>query len=258
WRGALAATAGLGLVTWALTDAPKRGADAVILGAGALGAALLAAFLWIEDHAQNPMMPLGLFKSRAFLGLNALTLLLYAAFSGALFVLPFNLLRVHHYPTGAAGAALLPLSVGLAALSPLSGRLAGRIGARFMLLAGGLLAAAGFGLLALRARDGAYWTGAFPGLAVLALGMGVAVAPLTNAVLGAVSQEREGAASGVNNAVARVAGLIAVALAGFVLNGADPASIAAGYRLAMALAAGGAIGAGAIGFLTAGKRTSAR
>ncbi|HKR89760.1 MAG TPA: MFS transporter [Phenylobacterium sp.] len=258
WRGALAATAGLGLVTWALTDAPKRGADAVILGAGALGAALLAAFLWIEDHAQNPMMPLGLFKSPAFLGLNALTLLLYAAFSGALFVLPFNLLRVHHYPTGAAGAALLPLSVGLAALSPLSGRLAGRIGARFMLLAGGLLAAAGFGLLALRARDGAYWTGAFPGLAVLALGMGVAVAPLTNAVLGAVSQEREGAASGVNNAVARVAGLIAVALAGFVLNGADPASIAAGYRLAMALAAGGAIGAGAIGFLTAGKRTSAR
>ena len=148
--------------------------------------------------------------------------------------------------------------MGLAALSPLSGRLAGRIGARSLLLMGGLLAAAGFGLLALRAKDGAYWTGAFPGLTVLALGMGVAVAPLTNAVLGAVSQEREGAASGINNAVARVAGLIAVALAGFVLNGSDPASIATGYRLAMALAAGGAIAAGAIGFLTAGKRASAR
>jgi EmrB/QacA subfamily drug resistance transporter len=253
WRGALAATAGLGLVTWALTEAPKRGADAVVLAAGAAGVALLAGFLAIEARAQAPMMPLGLFKSARFSGLNALTLLLYAAFSGALFILPFQLLRVHHYPTGEAGAALLPLSVGLAALSPVSGRLASRIGARIMLLAGGLLVAMGFGLLALRAADPVYWTGAFPGLAVLALGMGVAVAPLTDAVLGAVPAEREGAASGINNAVARVAGLLAVALAGFVLGGTDPNAIASGYRAAMLAAAAGAAIAGAIGFLTAGR-----
>jgi MFS family permease len=200
------------------------------------------------------MMPLGLFKSRAFAGLNGLTMLLYAAFSGALFVLPFHLLRVHHYTTAAAGAALLPLSVGLAALSPLSGRIASRVGARIMLLLGGVLATSGFGLLALRADDGAYWTGAFPGLAVLATGMGVTVAPLTNAVLGAAPQEREGAASGINNAVARVAGLFAVALAGFVLSGSDPASIAVGYRLAMLLAAVGAAAAGVIGFATTARR----
>jgi EmrB/QacA subfamily drug resistance transporter len=258
WQGALAATAGLGLITWALTDAPKRGADPMIVGGGALGVALLAAFLWIEDHAENPMMPLSLFKSKAFAGLNGLTLLLYAAFSGALFVLPFNLLRVHHYPTAAAGAALLPLSVGLAALSPFSGRLAGRIGARSMLLIGCLLAAAGFGLLALRGGDGRYWTGSFPGLTVLALGMGTAVAPLTSAVLGAVPQEREGAASGINNAVARVAGLLAVALAGFVLMGADGASIAAGYRVAMLVAAAAAATAGVTGFLTAARRPTIR
>jgi len=252
WPGALAATAGLGFITWALTEAPKRGADPVVLAASGAGVALLAAFLWIEARAKAPMMPLGLFRSVKFSGLNGLTLLLYAAFSGALFILPFQLLRVHHYPTAEAGAALLPLSVGLAALSPISGRLASRIGARVMLLAGGLLVAAGFGLLALRAADPVYWTGAFPGLVVLALGMGVAVAPLTDAVLGAVPREREGAASGINNAVARVAGLLAVALAGFVLGGADPDAIASGYRAAMLAAAAGAAIAGAIGFLTGG------
>jgi len=252
WPGALAATAGLGFITWALTEAPKRGADPVVLAASGAGVALLAAFLWIEARAKAPMMPLGLFRSVKFSGLNGLTLFLYAAFSGALFILPFQLLRVHHYPTAEAGAALLPLSVGLAALSPISGRLASRIGARVMLLAGGLLVAAGFGLLALRAADPVYWTGAFPGLVVLALGMGVAVAPLTDAVLGAVPREREGAASGINNAVARVAGLLAVALAGFVLGGADPDAIASGYRAAMLAAAAGAAIAGAIGFLTGG------
>ncbi|MDB5476929.1 MAG: drug resistance transporter, EmrB/QacA subfamily [Phenylobacterium sp.] len=253
WPGALAATAGLGLITWALTDAPKRGADPLILGAGAAGVLLLAGFLWIEAKAESPMMPLGLFKSVRFSGLNGLTLLLYAAFGGALFLLPFELIRVHRFAPAVAGAALLPLSVGLAVLSPVSGRLASRIGARVMLLAGGVLVSVGFALLAWRADDGGYWTGAFPGLVLLAAGMGVAVAPLTDAVLGAVPREREGAASGINNAVARVAGLLAVALAGFVLGGSDPASIAAGYRAATLIAAAGALAAGLIGFLTAGR-----
>jgi EmrB/QacA subfamily drug resistance transporter len=257
WQGALAATAGLGLVTWALTEGPKRGADAMVLAAGGAGLLLLAAFLAIEARAKSPMMPLGLFRSVAFSGLNGLTLLLYAAFGGALFVLPFELLRVRHYPTAEAGAALLPLSVGLAVLSPLSGRLASRIGARPMLLAGGLLVAAGFAALACRADDAGYWTGVFPGLSLMALGMGTAVAPLTDAVLGAVPREREGAASGINNAVARVAGLLAVALAGFALGGTDPHAVASGYRAAMLAAAAGAAAAGLIGFLTAGRARGA-
>jgi EmrB/QacA subfamily drug resistance transporter len=254
WPGALAATAGLGLITWALTDAPRRGADPAVLAAGAAGAALIAGFLWIEAHAERPMMPLGLFRSVRFAGLNGLTLLLYAAFGGALFLLPFELIRVHRFAPAAAGAALLPLSVGLAVLSPLSGRLADRLGARSLLLAGGALAGAGFAALAWRADEANYWTGAFPGLCLLAAGMGMAVAPLTDAVLGAVPPEREGAASGINNAVARIAGLLAVALAGFVLGGADAASIAGGYRLAMLIAAAGTLAAGVVGFATAGRR----
>jgi EmrB/QacA subfamily drug resistance transporter len=237
WLGAGAVTAGLAAVTWALTVAPKQGATAAVLGAGGLGAVALIAFVFIERKAANPMTPLTLFKSKTFSGVNALTFVLYAALSGALFLLPFELIRAHGYPPSQAGAALLPLSIGLAVLSPLAGRAASRIGARPMLIAGPLLVAAGFGLLAVLAGRAGYWTGVFPGLAVLALGMGVAVAPLTDAILGAVADEYEGAAAGINNAVARVAGLLAVALVGFVIGGSDPGAIAAGYRLAMIAAA---------------------
>ena len=245
WLGAAAVTLSLAAITWALTDAPKLGiVYPPIMAAMVLGLAGLAAFLVIERRVQNPMTPLDLFKSRQFSGLNAYTLLLYAAFSGALFLLPFLLLRVHHYPPARAGAALLPLSIGLAVLSPLAGRLAARVGARILLAVGPLLVATGFALLAWRAGDGWYWTGAFPGLTVMALGMGLAVAPLTDAVLGAVPDEYEGAASGINNAVARVAGLLAVALVGFVLGGADPDVILQGFRTALVVAAAAAVAAG--------------
>jgi EmrB/QacA subfamily drug resistance transporter len=253
WRGALFVTAGLGLLTWALTEAPQRGADPTILAAAGVGAALLVAFLVVEAMATNPLIPLGFFKSRRFSGLNGFTLLLYAAFGGALFLLPFDLIRVHRYPPAAAGAALLPLSLGLAVLSPLSGRLANRFGARALLFGGGLTVGLGFALLAWRAGDPVYWTGPFAGLVLVAFGMGAAVAPLTDGVLSAVPVEREGAASGINNAVARTAGLLAVAVAGFVLGGADAASIATGYRAAMLIATAGAVAAGVIGFLTAGR-----
>jgi EmrB/QacA subfamily drug resistance transporter len=253
--GALVITASLGLITWSLTAAPKAGlADPRVGGALALGLAGLAAFVWIERHAASPMTPLKLFRSRAFSGLNLYTLLLYAAFGGALFLLPFLLLRVHHRSPAVAGAALLPLSVGLAALSPVSGRLASRVGSKTLLVTGPVLVAAGFGLLAWRAASPGYWDGAFPGLVLLAVGMGLAVAPLTDAVLGAVGTEYEGAASGINNAVARVAGLLAVALVGFVLSGAGAAAILAGYRMAMTVAVFGALAAAAVAGLTAPKR----
>jgi EmrB/QacA subfamily drug resistance transporter len=237
YGGAAAVTAGLAAVTWALTVAPKQGADLAVLGVGGLGVLALVGFLTIERRAANPMMPLMLFKSATFSGVNAMTLVLYAALGGAFFLLPFELIRAHGYAPSLAGAALLPISLGLAVLSPISGRLSSRLGPRPLLIVGPLLVAAGFLLLALLSDRSGYWTGVFPGLAVLAVGAGVAVAPLTDAVLGAVADEYEGAAAGINNAVARVAGLLAVALVGFVIGAADPRSVAAGYREAMIAAA---------------------
>lgn len=251
WRGAVLVTVSLALVTWALTDAPKRGlADPLIAGGLVAGLLGLGLFLLVERGAKNPMMPLGLFRSLSFSGLNAYTLLLYGAFGGALFLLPFLLQRVHHFTAAQAGGALLPLSVGLAVLSPLSGRLVGRLGARTLLVAGPLLVAAGFGLMAWRAGVADYWTGAFAGLVLLAMGLGLAVAPLTDAVLEAVEDEYEGAASGINNAVARVAGLLAVALVGFVIGGAEPQVILGGYRTALTIAAVVAAAASGIALVT--------
>lgn len=252
WSGAACATLGLSALTWSLTQASSGDASAAVWTLGFMGAALLALFLRIERDAASPMVPLTLFHSRAFSGANALTLLLYAAFGGALFLLPFQLIRVHGYPATAAGAALLPLSIGLAVLSPLAGALSARIGVRAMLTIGPLLAAAGFAGLAWSAQDSAYWTGVFPGLTLVALGMGVAVAPLTDAVLGAVPSAYEGAASGVNNATARIGGLLAVALAGFALapGGAGGETMTVAYRMAMTAAACAAAAAGLVGALT--------
>lgn len=253
WAGALSVTVGLAAITWSLTEAPARGfaAEPVIAGL-LLGVGALAAFIVIERQAENPMVPLTLFSSPTFAGANGLTFLLYAAFGGALFLLPFQLIDVHGYSAGRAGAALLPLSIGLAVLSPLAGAMTVRVGVRLMLTVGPLLVAGGFALLAVRSGEADYWGGVFPGLALLALGMGVAVAPLTDAVLGAVPEAYEGAASGVNNATARVGGLAAVALAGFVLaGGADEGSgIAAGYQTAMKVAAVAAAAAALIGAVT--------
>jgi EmrB/QacA subfamily drug resistance transporter len=237
WLGASAVTVGLAAITWALTVAPTQGADVAVLGAAGLGGAALIGFIVIESRAANPMTPLMLFKSPTFSGVNALTLLLYGAFGAAFFLLPFELIRAHGYSPSAAGAGLLPMSVGLAVLSPLAGRIASRIGARPMLIAGPLLVALGFALLAILSQEGSYWVSVFPGLVGVALGAGIAVAPLTDAVLGAVADEYEGAAAGVNNAVARVAGLLAVAVVGFAIGGSDPQAIAAGYRTAMIVSA---------------------
>lgn len=250
FAGAAAVTFGLAATTWALTAAPKHGADAMVVSVSGLGVAALVAFLVIEAKAANPMTPLTLFRSRTFSGVNVLTFVLYAALGGALFLLPFALIRSHGYRPSAAGAALLPLSLGLAALSPIAGRVASHIGARPMLIAGPLAAGAGFGLLAMFSRAAGYWTSVFPGLAVLALGMGIAVAPLTDAVLGAVDDADGGAAAGINNAVARTAGLFALALVGFVVDDANPTAIAAGYRLAMVAAAIASVAAALIAALS--------
>jgi predicted MFS family arabinose efflux permease len=181
------------------------------------GVALLVAFAVAESRQRSPMMPLTLFRSRAFSGANLLTLLLYAALGGAMFFIPFDLVQVQGASPAAAGAMLLPLVVLLSALSPWTGNLVARRGARLFLIAGPAIAGVGLGLLAIPGAGGAYWLTFLPGMVVLGLGMGFTVAPLTTTVMQSADRHHAGVASGINNAVARAAGLLAVAAFGVLL-----------------------------------------
>ena len=220
--GAVLITLALGLLTWSLTEASNPGHQPVwVWSAGLAGVALTFTFLlWERRVGADALMPMQVFSSNAFVGLNLLTFLLYGSLGGLIVLIPFLLIRIEHWSALTAGAALLPIPVVIGGTSRYMGRVAARLGARAPLTVGCVLVACGLGLFARIGTQALnYWSDIFPSAALIAVGMGLCVAPLTNAVMTCIDSANVGLASGINNAVARIAGLLATALLGFVFVG---------------------------------------
>ena len=215
WTGAGLAAVGLGLFAYGLVRVAEAGADAVSWGALAAGTAVFAGFVAWEARSRQPMVPLGLFRSRTFSGVNLATVLLYAGLGGALFLVPFQLINEEAYSAAQAGAAFLPFSLPLGLLSGFVGGQMLRFGVRRPLFLGALITAAALASMSVFAgTEASYFASWFWPFLALGVGMTLVVAPLTTAVFNSVADEMGGVASGVNNAVARTAQLIAVAAAG--------------------------------------------
>jgi EmrB/QacA subfamily drug resistance transporter len=218
WPGALLVTVGLGLIVYALLESSSHGwRGGRVVGALTAGVVALILFVAVESRSADPILPLELFRIRNFAGANLLTLFLYAALGGAMFFLPLNFIQVQGYSATAAGAALLPFILLFSFLSRWAGGLVEQWGPKKPLVLGPLIVGLAFVLLALPDKGGSYWTTFFPGIVLLGLGMATSVAPLTTVVMTSLSADRAGVASGANNAVARVAALLAIATFGVVM-----------------------------------------
>ena len=218
WAGALLATVGLGgLVTGFMESVNLGWQNPLVFGSLILGVACLIALVVVEGNVTSPMLPLSLFESRSFSGANLLTLFLYAATGIFFFLFPLNLIQVQGYSATAAGAAILPFILLMFFLSRWSGGLVARYGPRIPLIAGPLIVSVGFALFAVPSVRESYWKSFLLPVVVLGFGTAVTVAPLTTVVMNSVNQDRVGSASGINNAFARIAGVLAIATFGIVM-----------------------------------------
>lgn len=246
--GAALVTAGLAGVIYALIEAPTSGRGGDVIAAAVVGVGCLAAFFVVETRQAAPMLPLDIFRSRQFSGANLTTLAVYAALGGALFLLSLQLQESLHYSALAAGVAMLPVTVIMLALSPRMGALSGR--PRMPMTIGPIVAGAGLALMARIAPGRGYVDTVLPAAVVFGIGLSITVAPLTSTVLAAVEHEQVGVASGVNNAVARLAGLLAVAVLPVAAGVRSGGALGPGFGRAMVLAAALCWAGGIVSFLT--------
>lgn len=253
--GAITATLGLGGILFALIEGPVLGwSDAAVIFAATGGAFFLGLFLYIQKRSPSAMLPLHLFASKQFAGANAMTLAVYGALSGSLFLVVLQLQNHMGYSALEAGAAFIPITILLLVLSSSAGGLAQRIGPRMPMTAGPLVMAGGLALLAQVGPGTSYITLILPAMVVFGLGLSLVVAPLTAAVLAAVDDDYTGVASGINNAAARIAGLLAIALlplaAGMSGTAEDTQAFTAAFQRAMWVSAAMCVVGAAISFAT--------
>ncbi|MET3807042.1 EmrB/QacA subfamily drug resistance transporter [Nakamurella sp. UYEF19] len=261
--GAVLASLGLAGLVYGLTEGPAQGWPTVVVAATAIGAVLLVAFVLFERRHPDPLLPLSLFAVRQFTAANLVTFAVYAALSGGLFLLPVQLQVVSGFSPVAAGSSLLPLTLVMLLLSARGGALAQRIGPRWPMTIGPIIAGVGIAMFAGLDADSGYLGGVLPAVLVFAVGLSATVAPLTSSVLAAAPDHLTGVASAVNNDVARIAGLLAVAvlpaLAGITPAAyADPALLSIGFHRAVLIAGALCALGGVLAFFTvsdAGLRT---